>query len=154
MRAGLMFKVLAAQFRHEQGIIHRDLKPANILVGPDLEPKVLDFGRALELGGQERLSAIGEVAGTPEYLSPDQARGARELDARTGVFSLGAVLGTRRWPESGAVTMAMRLTWFDRMENVVESAAAPIHADRHAALFQGRRKTRRGELAQATRLLA
>jgi len=92
-RAALMHKVvLAAQFLHEQGIIHRDLKPANILVGPDLEPKLLDFGLALELGGQERLSAIGEVAGTPEYLSPEQARGAKALDARSDVFSLGAVL--------------------------------------------------------------
>ena len=92
-RATLMGKVvLAAQFLHEQGIIHRDLKPANILVGPDLEPKLLDFGLALDLGGHERLSALGEVAGTPEYLSPEQARGAATLDARSDVFSLGAVL--------------------------------------------------------------
>jgi len=92
-RAGLMRKVvLAAQFLHEQGIIHRDLKPANILVGPDLEPKLLDFGLALDLGGQERLSSVGEVAGTPEYLSPEQARGERTLDARSDVFSLGSVL--------------------------------------------------------------
>jgi len=92
-RAGLMHKVvMAAQFLHEQGIIHRDLKPANILVGPDLEPKVLDFGLALELGARERLSALGEVAGTPEYLSPEQARGEKTLDARSDVFSLGAVL--------------------------------------------------------------
>jgi serine/threonine protein kinase len=92
-RAGLMFKVvMAAQFLHERGIIHRDLKPANILVGPDLEPKILDFGLALELGGQERLSTAGEVAGTPEYLSPEQARGEKSLDARSDVFSLGTVL--------------------------------------------------------------
>ena len=92
-KAELMHKVvLAAQFLHEQGIIHRDLKPANILVGPDLEPKVLDFGLALDLGGQERLSKIGEIAGTPEYLSPEQAAGAEKLDARSDVFSLGSVL--------------------------------------------------------------
>jgi serine/threonine protein kinase len=84
--------VLAVEFLHEQGIIHRDLKPANILVGPDLEPKLLDFGLALDLGGHERLSQIGEVAGTPEYLSPEQARGDQALDARSDVFSLGAVL--------------------------------------------------------------
>ena len=92
-KADLMRRVvLAVEFLHEQGILHRDLKPANILVGPDLEPKLLDFGLALDLGGHERLSQIGEVAGTPEYLSPEQARGDQALDARSDVFSLGAVL--------------------------------------------------------------
>jgi len=92
-KADLMRRVvLAVQFLHEQDIIHRDLKPANILVGPDLEPKLLDFGLALDLGGGVRLSQIGEVAGTPEYLSPEQARGDQALGARSDVFSLGAVL--------------------------------------------------------------
>ena len=64
-------------------------------MGPDLEPKLLDFGLALDLEGSERLSRIGEIAGTPEYLSPEQAAGVRDgvqnLDARSDVFSLGAV---------------------------------------------------------------
>jgi serine/threonine protein kinase len=91
-RAELMRKVvLAADFLHAQGIIHRDLKPANILVGPDLEPKLLDFGLALDVEAHQRLSKIGEVAGTPEYLSPEQASGAH-LDARSDVFTLGAIL--------------------------------------------------------------
>jgi predicted Ser/Thr protein kinase len=89
----LLHKVaLAAQFLHDRGIVHRDLKPANILVGSDLEPKLLDFGLALDLGGQERLSRVGEIAGTPEYLSPEQAAGVEKLDGRSDVFSLGAVL--------------------------------------------------------------
>ena len=92
-RAELMHKVvLAVEFLHQHGMLHRDLKPANIVVGPDLEPKLLDFGLALDLSVQERLSQIGEVAGTPEYLSPEQTRGAGTLDARSDVFSLGAVL--------------------------------------------------------------
>jgi hypothetical protein len=89
--------VLAADFLHSQGIIHRDLKPANILVGPDLEPKLLDFGLALDveahhrLAAGKRLSMPGEIAGTPEYLSPEQAAGAH-LDPRSDVFTLGAIL--------------------------------------------------------------
>ncbi|MBZ5585090.1 MAG: serine/threonine protein kinase [Acidobacteriia bacterium] len=63
-RAELMRKVAqAAQFLHERGIVHRDLKPANILVGPDLEPKLLDFGLALDRGVHERLSGAGEAPG-------------------------------------------------------------------------------------------
>jgi len=92
-KADLMRKVVrAVEFLHQNGFLHRDLKPANILVGADQEPKVLDFGLALNLGIDERLSQTGEIAGTPEYLSPEQASGAEKLDARSDVFSLGAVL--------------------------------------------------------------
>jgi hypothetical protein len=92
-KAALMLKVVSAvQFLHAHGMLHRDLKPANILVGPDLEPKLLDFGLALDLDGGERLSRIGEIAGTPEYLSPEQAAGGQQLGPRSDVFSLGSVL--------------------------------------------------------------
>jgi hypothetical protein len=92
-KAELMIKVAnAVHFLHQQGIVHRDLKPANILVSADLEPKILDFGLALDLGGGERLSRIGEIAGTPQYLSPEQAAGDSGIDARSDVFSLGSVL--------------------------------------------------------------
>jgi len=91
-RAELVRKVvLGVQFLHEQGMLHRDLKPANILVGTDLEPRLLDFGLALDTGVTERLSRSGEVVGTPEYLSPEQTL-AGKLDVRCDVFSLGAVL--------------------------------------------------------------
>ena len=91
-KAELLAKVaLATHFLHDQGIVHRDLKPANILVDADLEPKLLDFGLALDLSGEENSAALRQVAGTPEYLSPEQAAG-RPLDARSDVFSLGAIL--------------------------------------------------------------
>ena len=91
-KAELMRKVaLAVDFLHQHGIIHRDLKPGNILVRSDLEPKVLDFGLALRVGGSgTRLTMPGEVVGTRDYFSPEQAR-AEALDARSDVFSLGTV---------------------------------------------------------------
>jgi hypothetical protein len=85
--------VLAVEFLHQHDLVHRDLKPANILVGTDLEPKVLDFGLALHLGAYERqLTRPGEILGTPDYFSPEQAQSDGFLNARSDVFSLGVIL--------------------------------------------------------------
>ena len=74
--------------RH-QGIIHRDLKPANILVTPEDVVKVTDFG-IVKVRGVKGGTQMGFNPGTPEYMSPEQARG-RELDQRSDIYSLGVV---------------------------------------------------------------
>jgi eukaryotic-like serine/threonine-protein kinase len=80
---------------HRAGIIHRDIKPENIMLRPDGVAKLVDFGlaRMLEPRGDSMLQATqtGSVMGTPRYMSPEQARGDK-LDARSDIFSLGAVL--------------------------------------------------------------
>jgi serine/threonine-protein kinase len=83
----------ALAYMHRHGIVHRDLKPENILL-QDGEPLVADLGIALALGTQDarRLTGTGISVGTPEYMSPEQAAGDRELDGRSDIFSLGAVL--------------------------------------------------------------
>jgi tetratricopeptide (TPR) repeat protein len=77
---------------HARGIVHRDIKPANLfLVGGEIDRvKVLDFGVARLR--DEKLTRTGVMIGTPAYMSPEQARGTREIDARADVFSLGCVL--------------------------------------------------------------
>ena len=72
------------------GIIHRDLKPANILVTPEDLVKVTDFG-IVKVRGATGGTQLGFNPGTPEYMSPEQARG-RELDQRSDIYSLGIVL--------------------------------------------------------------
>ena len=86
------------QYAHQQGIIHRDLKPMNILVAEVdgvIQPKVIDFGVAKAV--QQNLTEAtlytrkGQLIGTPEYMSPEQAEAA-PVDTRTDVYSLGVVL--------------------------------------------------------------
>jgi len=92
-RAALMRKVvLAVEVLHEHHILHRDLKPANILVGADLQPKLLDFGLARHEESGHHLTVFGEMLGTPGYFSPEQTTPEKELDARSDIFSLGTIL--------------------------------------------------------------
>ncbi len=77
---------------HSQGIVHRDIKPANIWIEETIDRvKILDFGLALAQVPVDRLAGRGTVIGTPQYLSPEQAR-SEPLDNRTDLYSLGVVL--------------------------------------------------------------
>ncbi|MBZ0114098.1 MAG: serine/threonine-protein kinase [Thermoanaerobaculia bacterium] len=99
-RIGLFLQVCGAvQHAHQKGVLHRDLKPANLLVTEyEGRPhvKVIDFGIAKlldEIGTRSDLTAVGEVVGTPDYMSPEQMRGgSRSIDTRADVYSLGVVL--------------------------------------------------------------
>jgi serine/threonine-protein kinase len=82
---------------HDVGVVHRDVKPSNILLarGPDgaLVPKLIDFGVSMSREpGDRRSSYTGMPVGTPHYMSPEQARCERDLDARTDVWAMGVTL--------------------------------------------------------------
>ncbi|MBN2400014.1 MAG: protein kinase [Candidatus Aminicenantes bacterium] len=76
---------------HDQGIIHRDLKPSNITMDANGKIKILDFGLAKEIGDLEITSSIGEIVGSPFYLSPEQIQN-RELGVESDIYQLGILL--------------------------------------------------------------
>lgn len=143
---------LALDYAHRHGVIHRDIKPENILL-VDGQAIVADFGIArptTAAGSGETLTATGMSIGTPAYMSPEQAAGERTLDARTDVYSLGAVcyeMLTGEPPFAGPTAQAIAAKMMsgdvpsirrvrpsvpETVEEAVRRALAPIPADRYA----------------------
>ena len=82
----------ALAYAHKRGIVHRDIKPANILLH-EWHALVADFGIARAAAAEgEAITRTGLAIGTPHYMSPEQATGSRDVDARTDIYALGAVI--------------------------------------------------------------
>ena len=91
----LMIKVIdAISYAHSKNILHRDLKPSNILVSPDGNPHIMDFGLAKITDVEDKtLTKTGNVIGTPRYMSPEQAKGENDtIDERSDIYALGTIL--------------------------------------------------------------
>ncbi|HET6944904.1 MAG TPA: protein kinase, partial [Gaiellaceae bacterium] len=102
----------ALAFAHAHGLVHRDVKPQNVLLTPDGEAKVTDFGIARSLDVEHGVTQTGTVLGTSNYISPEQASGEPVTPA-TDVYSLGVVLfelltGDVPFPGENFVAVAMK----------------------------------------------
>jgi TolB-like protein/tetratricopeptide (TPR) repeat protein len=142
----------ALEYAHQEGIIHRDIKPENILLA-GAHALVADFGIARALGStdEEKLTETGMAVGTPAYMSPEQASGQRELDARTDIYSLGVVLYemlagetpfaaptaqamiARRFMETARPVRQLREAVPETVEQALQKALARTAADRYSS---------------------
>src|SRR5262245_35182519 len=103
----------ALQYAWFHHIIHRDLKPQNVLLTKDGLPKVSDFGLCRDIRDLPHLTSLGLIHCTPEYSSPEQARGDKDIDVRADLYSLGVTLyemltGQLPFEASDAATMIVR----------------------------------------------
>jgi serine/threonine-protein kinase len=141
----------ALDYAHREGVIHRDIKPENILL-QEGQAVVADFGiaRALREAGGERLTETGLSLGTPHYMSPEQASGAQELDARADIYALGCVLYemlagdppftgptgqaviARQLVDPVPSIRTVRPTVPEELERAIEKALAKVPADRYS----------------------
>jgi serine/threonine-protein kinase len=129
----------ALSLAHRSGIVHRDLKPDNIMLSVEqqrIQPKILDFGIAKltdPRDGNHKLTEVGVVVGSPDYMSPEQARGRDDVDAGTDIWSMCVVLYeaiTGTAPFNAANYNAL-------LRSIVEDAPLPLseHAAGDAALW-------------------
>jgi hypothetical protein len=117
----------ALDYAHAHGVIHRDLKPENILLQAG-QPVVADFGIALAVSnaGGARVTQTGLSLGTPQYMSPEQATGERQIDARSDQFSLAAVayeLLVGEPPHTGGTAQII-------LARLMTEVPRPVHATR------------------------
>ena len=96
---------------HDRGLIHRDIKPSNVLIEQSTgQPKLTDFGLALDMDLDAQLTREGTIAGTPAYISPEQILDPHNVDGRSDLYSLGVImyqLLTGELPFRGVVRMTL-----------------------------------------------
>ena len=123
----------ALGYAHSHGVIHRDLKPENILLQAG-QPVIADFGIALAVSkaGGNRITQTGLSLGTPAYMSPEQATGDRVIDARSDIYSLGAMtyeMLTGEPPHTGNTSQAVIARMLTEKPRPIRTTRAAVPED-------------------------
>ena len=138
----------AIQHAHMRGVIHRDIKPSNILAsmtddpalggGTGMSVKVIDFGIAKGVSpaaaAKEVFTQLGELIGTPEYMSPEQADGSADIDMRADVYSLGVVLYELLAGAPPFDPRSLRSAGFAEIHRIIREVEPPKPSDRLTTL--------------------
>jgi len=132
----------AVQHAHSKGIIHRDIKPSNVLVavvGGRAIPKVIDFGVAKAIShtqaGHTVFTELGQLIGTPEYMSPEQAEmGPGDIDTRTDVYSLGVLLYELLTGALPFDSRTLRRAGHDEIRRIIREVDPPRPSTRFSSL--------------------
>ncbi|MEM9408224.1 MAG: serine/threonine-protein kinase, partial [Acidobacteriota bacterium] len=153
------------QHAHQKAIIHRDLKPSNVLVaeqGDQPEPKIIDFGiakaTAQRLTERTLFTELGQIVGTPEYMSPEQAVGGGEdVDTRSDVYSLGVLLYELLTGSLPFESKELREGGYDEIRRRIREDEPPRPSTRVSGLGEtatavaNRRSTQSGQLVRRLR---
>jgi serine/threonine protein kinase len=140
----------AIQHAHMRGVIHRDIKPSNILAsvsddpalggGTGMSVKVIDFGIAKGVSpataAKEVFTRVGELIGTPEYMSPEQADGGADIDTRADVYSLGVVLYELLAGAPPFDPRSLRSAGFAEINRIIREVEPPKPSDRLTTLAE------------------
>ncbi len=152
--AHLMRQICSAiDYAHRQGVIHRDIKPANIMIDPEGNAFVADFGIA-RINDTQGMTQTGFTVGTPGYMSPEQGMGSADINSRADIYSLGVMvfeMATGHAPYTGATPMAVLMQHIqnpipsalevapdlpEEFDEIISRALAKKPEDRHARAGQ------------------
>ena len=137
----------ALDYAHRHGIIHRDVKPENIML-TGTHALVADFGIARALDAETRLTNTGIAVGTPAYMSPEQASGARDLDPSSDVYSLASVLYEMLTGEPAFSRITKPRPLAGALDAVLRRALAVAPRDRYPSALISRGRSRKPRALQ------